>query len=99
VPVDVVMESSDEDESGEDDYLATSETQRKIAELSAKKDAKDAKDAKAQPVPTSIRLDEQGIIQPLSPTSRRRRIIMNEMSESLRRSKSFHNKNQTKLIC
>lgn len=77
-PAGVVLESSDEDT--DDDYLATSQTQRKIAELSAKRDAK------AQPVPAGHRLDENGVVQPLSPTSRRRGIIMREMSESLRHS-------------
>ena len=73
------MESSDED-TGDDDYLATSQTQRKIAELTTKRDAK------AHPLPAGHRLDENGVVQPLSPTTRRRGIIMREMSESLRHS-------------
>ena len=79
MPGSVVLESSGED--SDDDYLATSETQRKIAELAAKRDAK------AQPVPVTPHLDENGIVQALSPTTKRRTIIMREMSESLRRSK------------
>ena len=61
------------DEATDDDYLATSSTQKKLDELS-----------KRRPVPP--RLDERGVVLPDSPTTRRRAIIMREMSESLRRS-------------
>jgi len=72
------MESSDESEE-EDNYLATSSTQRKLAELVAKKEAK------TQPV-AAVRFDESGRAEPSSPTTRRRNIIMREMSVSLRQS-------------
>lgn len=72
-----VMESSGEE--SDDDYLATSQTKRKIEELSAKQNVK------AQLVPGQ-RLDENGVVLPTSPTTKRREIIMREMSESLRRS-------------
>jgi hypothetical protein len=71
------MESSDESD-GEDTYLATSSTQRKLDELVAKKEAK------AQPV-AAVRFDQAA--GPSSPTTRRRNIIMREMSVSLRQSK------------
>lgn len=88
------LETSDEDSADEDDYLATSAIHRKISELAAKKDARDAKSLPApQAVPAGpsvpMQLDENGVVQPLSPTTRRRNIIRNEMSESLRRSESF----------
>ncbi len=75
----MALETSDEDT--DDDYLANSTTQRKIAELAAKRDTK------TQPVPAGHRLDENGVVQSLSATTRRRGIIMREMSESLRHSK------------
>jgi hypothetical protein len=82
----VELESSDEDDSDGDDYLATSQTQRRIAELAAKRDAK----SQALPVlPAGVKVDDQGVVRGMSPTSRRRTIIMNEMSESLRRSESL----------
>ena len=77
-PTGVVLESSDEDT--EDDYLANSQTQRKIAELAAKRNNK------MQTATGGIPMAENGIVQPLSPTTRRRGIIMKEMSESLRHS-------------
>lgn len=84
----MVMESSDE-ESGDDDYLATSRTNRRIAELAAKRDSKAKPVPQAEPLPPSGgggMVDEYGVVQPSSPTTRRRLIIMREMSESLRRS-------------
>nr|XP_019013663.1 uncharacterized protein I206_01734 [Kwoniella pini CBS 10737]OCF52444.1 hypothetical protein I206_01734 [Kwoniella pini CBS 10737] len=39
----------------------------------------------SQAVPTCPRVNEYGYVQPMSPTTRRRNIIMAEMSESLRR--------------
>ena len=82
VPKGVELES-DSDSGGEDDYLATSHTQRKLAALASKHDTR--------PVPVqapSVRFDGGGA-QAISPTSRRRTIIMREMSESLRRSGSI----------
>jgi hypothetical protein len=81
------MESSDE-ESGDDDYLATSRTNRKLAELVAKRQGRAQALPQPQPIAAGFQLDEHGVVQPLSPTTRRRTIIMREMSESLRRSKS-----------
>jgi len=74
------LESSDED--SDDDYLANSQTQRKLDELIAKRVQPQASQPSqpsqpAQPVDTPI--------QASSPTTRRRQIIMREMSESLRR--------------
>jgi len=73
------MESSDES-AGEDTYLATSSTRRKLAELVAKKEAK------TLPV-AAVRFDDAVLAEPSSPTTRRRNIIMREMSVSLRQSK------------
>lgn len=87
----MVMESSDE-ESGDDDYLATSRTNRRIAELAAKRDSKAKPVPQAEPLPPSGgggMVDEYGVVQPSSPTTRRRLIIMREMSESLRRSEWY----------
>ncbi|ORX39925.1 hypothetical protein BD324DRAFT_615552 [Kockovaella imperatae] len=63
------------DEATDDDFLATSATRQKLDNL-----------AKRQAVPQGpARTDERGVIVPDSPTTRRRAIIMREMSESLRR--------------
>ncbi|KAL1406881.1 hypothetical protein Q8F55_006290 [Vanrija albida] len=85
-PDGVEMESSDED-SEDDNYLASSQVQRKLDELAAKRE----KRVMIPQLPPSAlasvsdNLDEQGVVRPLSPTTRRRTIIMREMSESLRR--------------
>ncbi|ORY27178.1 hypothetical protein BCR39DRAFT_238711 [Naematelia encephala] len=86
-PSGVVLETSDEESAAEDNYLATSSTQRKLQELVAKKQ-------KTQPVPQQSNgpgaemddpdLDESGVVKPISPKTRRRQIIVREMSESLR---------------
>lgn len=81
------MESSDED-SEDDNYLASSQVQRKLDELAAKREKRVMI---PQPPPSAVaavadNLDDQGVVRPLSPTTRRRTIIMREMSESLRRS-------------
>ncbi|RXK39483.1 hypothetical protein M231_03151 [Tremella mesenterica] len=83
-PKNVAMES--DDDGSEDDYLATSQTRRKLAELQTKKEGSYSS-AQAVPLPNnSITGAVQiGVIQPLSPTSRRRAMITREMSESLRR--------------
>ncbi|WRT67261.1 uncharacterized protein IL334_004228 [Kwoniella shivajii] len=93
----VEMESSDEEESDADmEYLNNIQTKQKIAALAAKRDAKvlappvQAASPKEQPQPTQAvapcrRLNEYGYVQPMSPTTRRRQIIVAEMSESLRR--------------
>lgn len=104
------MESSSEESDGDDDYLATSRTNRKIAELAAKRDAKKQKQAAAQatdggdgsphmgesshsashlPVPPGQPSSDHSAPIAVSPSTQRRRIIMREMSESLRRSKSW----------
>lgn len=82
-PEGVEMESSDSDE---DDYLASTAVERKLNQLAAKRAAKE----NPVPVPNGhgMALDEHGVVRPLSPTTRRRTIIMREMSESLRRSES-----------
>lgn len=87
-PEGVEMESSDE--SDEDDYLASTAVERKLNQLAAKRAAKDngANSVPIVPNGTNQALDENGVVRPLSPTTRRRTIIMREMSESLRRSKS-----------
>lgn len=108
-PNDVEMESSDDD-SEDDNYLASSQVRAKLDALDAKRDAKRAaRNAAAAavppppeptpplPAPVSAAAmgaamgdyDEYGVARPISPTSRRRMIIMREMSESLRRSECF----------
>lgn len=82
-PADVALESSD-DEASEDDYLATSQTRRKLAELDAKKASKDAMGTTA-PAPQVGFEGANGVVVPMSPTSRRRAMITREMSESLRK--------------
>lgn len=90
-PEGVEMESSDE--SDEDDYLASTAVERKLNQLAAKRAAKDSGANSVPIVPngnaSGQALDENGVVRPLSPTTRRRTIIMREMSESLRRSEYF----------
>jgi hypothetical protein len=74
------MESSDEDSEAEENPLANSQTQKRLEEMIAKREAK------ALPVPNPVRFDNP--VGPVSPTTRRRTIIMREMSESLRKSES-----------
>lgn len=94
VPDEVEMESSDED-SEDDTYLASSQVQRKLDVLAAKRDARRQGSTQMPvPVPPAAAapngdFDENGIVRPISPTSRRRMIIMREMSESLRRSEQL----------
>lgn len=89
-PEGVEMESSDESE--DDDYLASTAVERKLSQLAAKRAAKDSGANSVPIVPNGSgnganqALDENGVVRPLSPTTRRRTIIMREMSESLRRS-------------
>jgi hypothetical protein len=104
MPDDVELESSD-DESEDDNYLASSQVRAKLEALDAKRAARAAAAAGpapppnndiAMPVPAPVsaaamgsamgEYDEYGVARPISPTSRRRMIIMREMSESLRRS-------------
>jgi hypothetical protein len=79
-PEDVELETDESDE--EDNTLASSTTERKLAERAAKERARSQPLPAAQPV--AVRFGE--VAQPISPTTRRRAIIMREMSESLRRS-------------
>ncbi|KAK4685571.1 hypothetical protein P7C73_g4574, partial [Tremellales sp. Uapishka_1] len=83
-PAGIVLESSGE-ESEDDSYLASSLTQRKIAELAARRDARTQTQPVPRPMDSGVVMDDNGVVQPLSPTTRRRTIIMREMSESLRR--------------
>ncbi|KAK8869728.1 hypothetical protein IAR55_000296 [Kwoniella newhampshirensis] len=91
------LESSDEDSDDDANYLNTTQTRQKLAEMAAKRDSKtqtvallqDGTSGQGQPpaqaVPAGQKLNELGYVQPMSPTTRRRNIIMAEMSESLRR--------------
>ena len=99
-PDKVDLDSSDSD-NDDRNYLATSSTQRKLEELAAKRNTSRTKlatmDASSSQSFQGSAIEEQpgpgvsqlSAIQPMSPTSRRRVIIMNEMSESLRRSGSL----------
>lgn len=102
-PEGVEMES-DDDESEDDNYLASSQVRAKLEALNQRRAARAAAAAAPPPteptpppvpapvpvapgaVPLSGDFDEYGVARPISPTSRRRMIIMREMSESLRRS-------------
>ncbi|WVQ98882.1 hypothetical protein IAU59_006013 [Kwoniella sp. CBS 9459] len=91
------LESSDEESDDDVNYLNTTQTKQKLAELAAKRDAKTTVQTQPQPaaapatipqaqaLPAGPRLNEHGVVTPMSPTTRRRTIIMSEMSESLRR--------------
>ncbi|OCF44145.1 hypothetical protein I317_01937 [Kwoniella heveanensis CBS 569] len=93
------LESSDEESNDDANYLNTTQTKQKLAALAAKRDAKTqaqaqhqsppaiapATSTQAQALPAGPRLNEYGVVTPMSPTTRRRNIIMAEMSESLRR--------------
>lgn len=85
-PPDVEMETSDESE--DDDYLQSEEVRAKLNALAAKRAERERAKTVPQPVAATAAgdLDQHGIVRPLSPTSRRRKIIMSEMSESLRKS-------------
>ncbi|WVR05307.1 hypothetical protein IAU60_002321 [Kwoniella sp. DSM 27419] len=88
------LESSDEESDDDANYLNTTQTKAKLAALAAKREAKVQSDPNvtapspglpAQALPAGPRLNEFGVVTPMSPTTRRRTIIMSEMSESLRR--------------
>ncbi|WWD15999.1 hypothetical protein CI109_100423 [Kwoniella shandongensis] len=95
VPAEV--EFSDEDSDDDENYLNTTQTRQKLAEIAAKRNNKSKAvepapagtlgqgQLPAQAVPAGQKLNELGYVQPMSPTTKRRNIIMAEMSESLRR--------------
>lgn len=67
-------------------------TKVKTAEVEDRPDVEPAPAASpnvAQALPVGPRLNEFGVVEPMTPTTRRRNIIMAEMSESLRRSKQW----------
>ncbi|BEI88934.1 uncharacterized protein CcaverHIS019_0202960 [Cutaneotrichosporon cavernicola] len=102
IPGDVELESSEE-ESEDDNYLASSQIRAKLEALDAKRAARTATATTQAPPPNDAAIpvrapvsavamgaamgeyDEYGVARPISPTARRRMIIMREMSESLRR--------------
>lgn len=65
-------------------------TKASVAVVDSQQDVESAPAAAssaAQALPVGPRLNEFGVVEPMTPTTRRRNIIMAEMSESLRRSK------------
>ncbi|GMK56988.1 hypothetical protein CspeluHIS016_0308280 [Cutaneotrichosporon spelunceum] len=103
MPDHVELETSDDD-TEDDNYLASSQVRAKLEALDAKRACRTTTAAaqsdpspndSAVPVrgPTAATVtsaaqgeyDEHGVARPISPSARRRMIIMREMSESLRR--------------
>nr|ODN87985.1 hypothetical protein L203_03190 [Cryptococcus depauperatus CBS 7841] len=64
------------------------QTRDKVAQIDVEKAASPAQQtvrSQIQALPMGPRLNEFGVVEPMTPTTRRRNIIMAEMSESLRR--------------